>query len=252
MKSKKNTVQEHAKNHFIKRAQKYNRSSKWVDDAVLIRKICDLAEAEPNAYVLDIGLGTGKIAEVFYKKVKYVVGIDICIDMVMQAKKYANKIVITSAEEMPFKDNAFDVCVSRQGLQFMEVDKVLKQIHRVLKPNGTVVLCHLTAYGEKDRDTTFLIQRLRNPARKNFFLPTDFWSILKKNNFVNTESFEYITRESVNQWIDNGAIDEEQMEKIRDVYRKASDDFKRIHNIRFKDEEIFDSMKLLIVRGTKM
>lgn len=243
---------EDAKTHFAKRSQKFDHSAKWVDDKVLIGKIRDLAKPSSEARVLDIAIGTGKIAKAFYKKVNCVVGVDICTDMVRQASKYADSIVLSPAERMPFRDNTFDVCVCRQGLQFMELNDVLGQVYRVLRPKGIIVFCHLVAYDDADKDTTFLIQRLRNPARKNFFLSEDFLGLLKKHNFVGLECFEYITRESVNQWIDNGAIDEEQMEKIRDVYRKASDDFKRIHNIQFKDGDIFDSMKMLIVRGTKI
>lgn len=244
-------MQETPKNHFIKRIQKYNQSSEWVNDKRLIKKIHDLAKAGPDARVLDIAIGTGKIAEAFYRKVNYVVGIDICIEMVKQAKDYADKIILSAAEKLPFKNNSFDVCVCRQGFQFMELNDVLTQIHRVLKPEGTVVLCHLTAYNERDRDITFFIQRLRNPARKNFFLPEDFVNILKDNNFMNIDSFEYITRESVSRWIDNGAIDKKQMEKIRVVYRESSEEFKRIHTIEFKNGDIYDSMKMTIVRAKK-
>lgn len=242
---------ENPKSHFVKRAQKYNHSSNWVDDTGLIEKIRDLAQPNHKAHVLDIAVGTGKLAKAFHGRAKYVVGIDICPDMAIQAKKYVDEIVLSPAERMPFKDNVFDVCVCRQGLQFMDLTEVLKEVYRVLRPKRTMVFCHLTAYDERDKEETFLIQKLRNPARKNFFLPQDFLELLKKNNFLNLECFEYITRESVNQWIDNGAIDEGEMQKIKDVYRKASDDFKKIHNIQFKDGDIFDSMKMLIIKGRK-
>ena len=120
-----------------------------------------------------------------------------------------------------------------------------------LKPGGAVVFCHLTAYGDEDKDIAFSIQRLRNPARKNFFLPDYFSKLLKKNNFTDVECCEYITHESVNQWIDNGAIDRDQMDMIRDLYKNAQQDFKSIHKIQSQDGDIFDSMKMLIVKGTK-
>ncbi len=237
--------------HFVKRAQDYDRSSLWVDDRALIRKICDLAESGSSTEVLDIGIGTGKIARAFYGRVKYVVGVDICKEMVKQAKECADKIVLTPAENLPFKNNVFDVCVCRQGLQFMKLDDVLSEIYRVLKPGGRTVLCHLAAYCKEDKVETFLIQRLRNPARKNFFLPEDFSRILGNKSFTNIESFEYITKESVNRWINNGALEENKIKKIREVYKNASQLFKKLHNIEFKDGDIFDSMKMMIVRARK-
>lgn len=242
---------ERAVSHFIRRAQKYNSSSYWVDDTVLIGKIRDLANAGPQSYVLDIAIGTGKIARVFYGRVKYVVGVDICENMIRQAKQSANQIVLTPAESLPFKDNIFDACVCRQGLQFMDVKVVLSEICRVLKFGGQVVLCHLTAYGKEDQNETFLIQRFRNPARKNFFLPEDIQCLLRKNDFRGIEAFEYITRESVNQWIDNGAIDENQRRKIKEAYTNSSELFRKLHNIEFEDGDIFDSMKMVIVKASK-
>jgi DNA gyrase subunit B len=112
-------------------------------------------------------------------------------------------------------------------------------------------LCHLAAYGEKDKDESFLIQRLRNPARKNFFLPDDIPCLLRNNAFRDIESFEYISRESVNQWIDNAAISKNAKEQIKQAYRNASEDFKRIHRVKFEKDDIFDSMKMVIVSARK-
>lgn len=244
-------AEESVLSHFLKRAKRYNRSSNWVDDEVLITRIRDLAEASAGARVLDIAIGTGKIARVFHGRVAHMVGLDICRDMARQAKRCADNIVLTPAEKLPFGNNVFDICVCRQGLQFMNLSEVLSETGRVLKPCGCAVLCHLTAYGNDDKDETFLIQKLRNPARKNFFMPEDIQNLLPKAGFKNIESFEYISRESVEQWIDNGAIDEGQREQIRDVYRNASEVFKKAHNIEFKGGDIFDSMKMVIVRARK-
>lgn len=237
--------------HFTKRAKTYNCSSQWVGDSSLIGKIRSLAKAGAKEYVLDIGIGTGKIAQAFRGQVKYVVGVDICWEMARSAKECADIIVLTPAEKLPFKNNAFDICLCRQGLQFMNLNDVFLALYRVLKPGGRIVLCHLTAYSREDKDETFLIQKLRNPARKNFFLPEDFVRLLKERNFTDIESFEYITRESVNRWIDHSAIGQDAREKIRELYRRASDDFKRIHHIQFKNGDIFDSMKMVLVKARK-
>jgi DNA gyrase subunit B len=127
----------------------------------------------------------------------------------------------------------------------------MPEVYRVLKPGGRVVVCHLTAHGEGDRERAFYIQRLRNPARKNFFMPEDFSGLLERNGFKGVELVEYLSRESVNQWIDHGAITGEDMERIREAYRTSDDAFKRIHSVEFKDNDILDTMKLVIARGRK-
>ncbi|MDD5019286.1 MAG: methyltransferase domain-containing protein [Candidatus Omnitrophica bacterium] len=237
--------------HFMKRAGRYNGSSAWVEDPALIAKIREAASAGPEDTVLDIAVGTGKISRAFLGRVGRVVGLDICPDMVCQARGCVDEIVLSPAERLPFKDGEFDACVCRQGLQFMEVDRVVAEVHRVLKPGGRAVFCHLTAYGPEDREETFLIQKLRNPARKNFFLPQDIPESLNRNAFTNIEVMEYITRESVNRWIDHGVLAEEDKEKIREAYLKASDVFKRIHDVQWKDGDIFDSMRMTLVRAVR-
>ena len=242
---------ENASIHFRNRAEKYNRSSNWVADQELIRLMFDLSGAGPESEVLDIATGTGLIAREFHGKVKRVTGLDISPEMAVQAGEYVNELVFAPVEQMPFPDNSFDVVVCRQGLQFAELDRAIPEIHRVLKPGGATVLCHLTAYNETDRELCFAIQKLRNPARRNYLMPADIADALEAAGFRDVANTEYLTDESVNQWIDNGAIPQESMERIRELYRTADEDFKEIHEIRFEGDDIMDEMLMVIAVGRK-
>jgi ubiquinone/menaquinone biosynthesis C-methylase UbiE len=242
---------ENAEIHFKNRAAKYNHSSNWVEDQALIRRIFELSGAGPDSQVLDLATGTGLIAKQFYGKVQKITGLDISPEMARHAEGCMDEIIFAPVEQMPFPDNSFDAIVCRQGLQFAQLDRAIPEIHRVLKPGGTVVLCHLTAYNDTDRDLTFAIQKLRNPARRNYLMPTDISAALLKQGFSEVKDIEYVTDESVNKWIDNGAIPQENMDGIRNLYRSASAEFKQIHNIRFNDDDILDEMLLVIATGKK-
>lgn len=237
--------------HFSKRAGKYNHSSNWVVDHDLIRKMYELSGAGANAVVLDIATGTGLIAKEFLGKVNKVVGLDISPEMYEHAKDHMDEIHFSPVEKMPFEDNIFDVCVCRQGLQFVELEKAICEIYRVLKPGGVVVLCHLTAYGDEDKELAFKIQKLLNPARKNYFTPNDILNALKKQGFKDAQNFSYISDESVNKWIDNGTISDEDMDWIRNLYNNAPKDFVNIHKIRYTEDDIIDSMLFMIAKASK-
>lgn len=237
--------------HFAERAGKYNHSSSWVDDQGLIQRVCSLACVGPEAVILDIATGTGKIAQAFHGKVKCVVGMDICPSMCSQALNFLDHMVLTPAENLSFRNSAFDACLCRQGLQFMDLAQVIPEVRRVLKPSGRLVFCHLTAYGKIDKDEAFAIQRLRNPARKNFFLPEDFPQILEKYGFRGIETFEYLTVESVNRWVDNGALNSQAQQEIRELYKNSSVAFRQAHNLRFEGGDIKDTMKMLLVKADK-
>lgn len=242
---------EKAEMHFTKRAEKYNHSSNWVEDQNLIHKIYELADTNRDSIVLDIATGTGLIAHEFYGKVKKICGLDISHEMAKYAENCMNEFIFGAVEKMPFEDNTFDACVCRQGLQFAELDKAIPEIHRVLKPGGVTVLCHLTAYNETDKELTFQIQELRNPARRNYFMPNDISDALKKQGFTQVENTNYITDESVEKWINNGAIASERMDKIRKLYRLSDNKFKEIHNVRFTENDILDAMLLVLCKAKK-
>ncbi len=242
---------ENAAIHFKNRAEKYNHSSNWVEDQALIRRIFELSQAGQESLVLDIATGTGLIAKEFYGKVRKITGLDISPEMARHAEGCMDEIVFAPYEAMPFADNSFDAVVCRQGLQFAELDRAIPEIHRVLKPGGKAVLCHLTAYSETDRELTFAIQKLRNPARRNYLMPADISDALQRQGFRKVKDIDYVTSESVNKWIDNGAIPEANMDAIRALYRVADEEFRKVHNIRFAEGDIIDDMLLVIAMGEK-
>ena len=243
---KTESLTEPSSSHFSKRARGYNASASWVGDKELIAKMVRAAGPLRGASLLDLAVGTGAVAGAFRGKARLVVGIDICEAMSGRAAGRVDLLVYSSAEKMPFPGGSFDVCTCRQGLQFMALGKTLAEARRVLKPGGRAVFCHLTSYGGADDRTTFLTQRLRNPARRNFFSPGDLARAAGKV-FSRVTSAEYVTRESVGNWIANGAISASARKRIVSVYRDAPAAFKKAHKVEFKNGDIYDSMRMEII-----
>jgi ubiquinone/menaquinone biosynthesis C-methylase UbiE len=237
--------------HFKERSEGYNRSSNWVRDAELLKKIFDAAGVRGGETVLDLATGTGLVARQFRGKVKEVVGLDISTEMTGQASANLDRLIISPMESIPLESGAVDVCVCRQGLQFSELPKAMREVARVLRPGGRAVFCHLNAYGGEDREDAFKIQALRNPSRVNFFVPGDLESILEASGLTVTGTSRHLSRESVNQWIEHGASTVEERKSIKDAYRGASEAFKRIHRIEIEGDDIFDTMLFLIIRAEK-
>lgn len=240
--------------HFKKRANKYNRSSSWVTDSILIDNIYNLSCANKSSVVLDLAVGTGLVANRFFQNVQKIIGIDICKEMISFAQNKMDEIVISKIEEMPFPNNFFDICVCRQGLQFVDLDIALQQIYRVVKPGGAVVLAHLTSYAEESADEcalTFAIQKLRNPARKNFFKHNDLQNALIKHQFKIEKTIPYITRESITQWVDHGANSEQDITMINELFLHANETYKKIHNVEINNNDIIDHMQMLLIKAIK-
>ena len=109
-----------------------------------IQLIKDNLELDKNDLLLDVGCGP-YFADFECK----VVGIDPSIELLKQAKVSVCQAV---AENLPFKDNSFDVIVSITALQnFEDLDKALDEIKRVGKER-------------------FVITFLQKAAKKDLFL----------------------------------------------------------------------------------
>jgi demethylmenaquinone methyltransferase/2-methoxy-6-polyprenyl-1,4-benzoquinol methylase len=108
------------------------------------------ANVRPGQRVLDVASGTGDLALAFAKKVGpqgRVVMSDINGQMLMRGRNrlidagYPTEAVVCDAEHLPFPDNEFDLVTVAFGLRNM-TDKLaaLKQMHRVLKPGGKLMV----------------------------------------------------------------------------------------------------------------
>lgn len=96
--------------------------------------------------VLDLATGTGDIAALLAKQYPqaYITGGDFSQNMLTFAKqRFAKEIIdwqACDANRLPFADNTFDGVTFGYLLRNVDdVPKVLREIHRVLKPSGTIV-----------------------------------------------------------------------------------------------------------------
>lgn len=245
--SSREAVQE----HFSARAPSYDRSSSWCTDDELHQTLLSLADPQPDDAVLDVACGTGLVSQLFHDRVKRTVGLDITTDMADQARKHLDELVIAPAEDMPFDDGTFDTVVCRQGVQFMPLPDAVREMVRVAKPGGRIILINSCAYGPEDRDEYFEILRLRNPVRRNFFLPEDLGRLLTDSGCEPVLLHRYISAEDVDVWSDNGAIGEDRREGIREFYRNASPEFRSLHAVEEAAGRFVDHMLFVIAVGTK-
>ncbi len=91
-----------------------------------------------NCNVLDIGSGTGIIANKLSKHFKKVYGVDVSDYRIIKEGYIFKKI---NDEKLPFKNKFFDVVISNQVIEHVnDQDKHLNEISRILKDDG---ICYL-------------------------------------------------------------------------------------------------------------
>lgn len=97
-----------------------------------------------NIKVLDLCTGTGDLAGILKEKYPQakVIGIDFSEKMLEIARKKHPGIEFIQADitNLPLENESFDLCIISFGLRNIEnMERVLKEIHRVLKPGGIFI-----------------------------------------------------------------------------------------------------------------
>ena len=98
-------------------------------------------EIPPGSRVLDVGCNSGEMMKLLRDgKGCDVEGVDISTNALKIARKKKLKVHNATAEKLPFPDASFDVVILREVLVHIhEPVKALKEIRRVLRPNGMLL-----------------------------------------------------------------------------------------------------------------
>jgi demethylmenaquinone methyltransferase/2-methoxy-6-polyprenyl-1,4-benzoquinol methylase len=141
MDDKKNKV----KNIFDSIAGRYdflNHLLSFGVDHYWRRKALKLSKVGSDSFLLDIACGTGDVAiEAYRQGVRNIIGADFSHNMLGLFKKksewIAGKVIQTTAEQMPFRDNTFtNITVAFGVRNFYDIKEGFKSFHRVLKEKG--------------------------------------------------------------------------------------------------------------------
>ncbi|MBM3191511.1 MAG: methyltransferase domain-containing protein [Chlamydiae bacterium] len=126
--------------------------------------------------VLDIGCGRGRIAaHVARVTNSHVTGINIDDEQLSQAKRFAKQTKLDKQTDFkkgdmndipfPFQEGTFDAVYHVQAFSYAkDLTKLLKEVHRVLKPGGRMSSCDwatLDNYDPHNREHVNLVERIK-------------------------------------------------------------------------------------------
>lgn len=111
------------------------------------KAVAKAVDARPAQKVLDLAAGTATSSQPFAQAGAYVVPCDFSLGMLQVGKTRHPWMPFTAgdATKLPFKDDTFDAVTISFGLRNVhETDEALREMYRVTKPGGRVVICEFS------------------------------------------------------------------------------------------------------------
>lgn len=182
------------------------------------KKVVNLVKESKPDTILDIATGTGDLAiNLAETNASKIIGLDISSGMLEIGKQKIKKkhldskieMVLGDSENMSFADNSFDAITVAFGVRnFETLENGLKEIYRVLKPNGTFVILETSnptktpykqGYAFYTKNVLPLIGKLFSKDKSAYNYLSESASvfpygealnnILRKIGFINVEDF---------------------------------------------------------------
>lgn len=106
-----------------------------------VKYLLTLTAFSPTDKILDIGGGTGRIAELLKPVVGQIAILDPSAKMIKRCRRRPDLVcVLGQVEALPFPDNHFDKILLVDAFHhFPDQTQALKEIIRVLKPDGQII-----------------------------------------------------------------------------------------------------------------
>ncbi|MFF0746429.1 demethylmenaquinone methyltransferase [Streptomyces sp. NPDC004111] len=116
-------------------------------DRIWRKEVARAVDARPGMRVLDLAAGTATSSMTFAATGAYVVPCDFSLGMLQVGKKKHPHMPFAAgdATRLPFRDESFDVVTISFGLRnVVDTDAALREMFRVTKKGGRVVICEFS------------------------------------------------------------------------------------------------------------
>ena len=162
---------------FSKQAVPFSKKVPAHSNEAFFKLIIETAGITRQETVLDIACGPGMLSCAIAKLAKHVTGIDLVPPMIEQARYLQQEQKLSNmdwkigdASKLPFDDSSFSAVVTRFSFHhFLEPTMVLKEMIRVAKPKGKVVLVDVFTRSRAHSRLHNLLEKLRDDSHVKAF-----------------------------------------------------------------------------------
>ncbi|TES92909.1 MAG: SAM-dependent methyltransferase [Candidatus Cloacimonadota bacterium] len=236
--------------YWKSRARQYGKF-KWANDPSYLSAFIKACEPREREWILDVGIGTGLVAEAILPFASKIVGIDNSKDMLTQCNGKFN-VMFCDARDIPYPDGSFDKIIARNVFHHIteRLQDAVNECHRVLKRGRRIVIGERIAPSDETRAEYGAIFRLKD--KRNIFIESHLINLIERAGFefVGSQS-HWIRGLSVKAWLAKSGLDDEAKSKIYNLHINGSDELKRAYKMKKRGGDCFIDIKNIIVIGEK-
>lgn len=190
-------------------------------DRNYLKQIIKAANPKPTDSILEVASGTCICGRALAPLVKNVTCVDATQTMLDIGKKAAHDAHLLNmsftngyAENLAFKNDNFDIVISRLAFHhFSDTVVTFKEMARVLKPNGKLVIVDMIA-NENSSQIQNQIEKMRDNSHTKALTKAEMDSLFISNNFKIDKFYKLTVTKNLNNWLSLTNTSENEKEKI--------------------------------------
>jgi ubiquinone/menaquinone biosynthesis C-methylase UbiE len=234
-------------------------------DPALLERVLELAQPKASDRMLDIATGAGHTALTLAPHVASVVAFDLTQQMLEETARNAAARGLTNvttrrgaAEKLPFADDSFDIVAVRQAPHhYADIRAAVREMARVVKPRGRVVIIDSRAPEDDELDRAFNhIEKLRDPSHVRDWRPSEWRAMVREAGLrIIAEHLDFYTENGrpmdFDAWTQRMKTAPAAVEELKRLFRNASPALIEAIRIEIDGEKIGFCVPQIAIAATK-
>lgn len=236
------------------RAKRYNELD-WVNNDELLSAITRVARSHDADRVLDVGTGTGKVLmamQAVLGKGEFW-GVDSSQAMLDKIPpEHGFMLRCDDAHTLSgLPENYFDLVTARMVFHHIQnTQQALSSITRVMRPGGTFTICE--GVPPSLRTANWYTEMFRYKEDRKTLTEVDLIEMMVRAGFTDVSTSSIVVKNaSLNNWIDNSGISEENIRKIKELHFEAPEHVKEDYDMEFSHDDCLMTWRFAVTTGRK-
>ncbi|MTV37315.1 class I SAM-dependent methyltransferase [Duganella radicis] len=216
-----------------------------------LAKLREIAAAVPKRpVVLDLGCGAGHASFAVAPVAESVTAFDLSPEMLAVVARAAQERGLQNIDtqqgnvaSLPFADASFCMVVTRfSAHHWLDVPAALREVRRVLKPKGVLVIIDITAPETPLHDTTLqAVELLRDGSHVRDYRPSEWMRMLADAGFAAERVDDWKLQMKFDDWTARMRTPAERVTAIRSLLHTAPEETRHYFAVQPDDSFTIDS-----------